>query len=99
MKYFLLLFIIVGCTSKNSKKIFADQYGKNWPFIMDKGTLRCENGMVIFETEGNDYGVNGFAKTSYPNDITSILQDDKELGTPFKKDIEQIIDDGLKLCK
>ncbi len=103
---FLFFNLFSNCNSKlKEKEINKDQFGERWPFTVDRGILRCEHGMyVTFENNGLIYGVNGAASSFYKSDlnfhdIVSICQDDIELGKPFKKDIQPIINAGLKLCK
>lgn len=48
-----------------STTISKDQFGKKWPFTVDKGSVKClpiGNGAVVFESGGKIYAVNGTAK-------------------------------------
>jgi hypothetical protein len=103
-KYLLILVCLAGCgLPKNAKEITKAEYGDRWPFTVEKGILRCEDGMVVFESDGNEYGVNGLAQNQFKKDIGTILQDDDQYGQinghSVKKSVEPIIKDGRNLCE
>lgn len=85
------------------KKEFEIRYGEEWPFIVDKVTLRCIElkfpGLsvihaIILEVNGKWYAVNGTARNwAQKNGYSAI---DEILNKPIP--LGGVIQDGLMLC-
>lgn len=96
---------VAGCGSNGgedeaTKSIGQEDFGKEWPFTVESGTVRCEGeGEVVFETGGKTYAVNGAAHSQQPDlaPLTDIWAD-TESGNPPKVDVAPVIDAGLALC-
>lgn len=124
--YFFTMICLFSCstnsvdTNKNSDVKTDDPHSKHitkkdlkiWPFTVDSGVLKCENGLYItFETGGKVYGINGAAVTNGGRNIEEIWaineKQKKELmnlGVSEKNatsriDISEVLDLGQKLCK
>ena len=109
----LLQSAIFDAKAGGSEVISADEYGKEWPFTVTSGLLRCvDPGAVTFAANGKAYGVNGLAVSDPRNeDLREIWKDDTESevaqywlkkGRPdliSKISIGPIISRGLKLCQ
>jgi len=55
--------VAMGCSRpSNEREISSGEYGKKWPFSVERGILSCENNEVLFTANGTTYGVNGTAK-------------------------------------
>lgn len=50
--------------SANNAKISATDFGDDWPFTVNEGTLHCQNGAVGFNAEGVMYALNGLATSA-----------------------------------
>ena len=113
---FVTAVLIIACTnnvsnetlsSVNEKIISKRDYGKEWPFTVDQGILKCDNNAVIFISNGRTYGVNGTAKSRGRNQGYSDIEDIWAFDPLFSDggnnevriNIGPIISDGLKLCK
>jgi hypothetical protein len=100
--------------SKNKEYISKDEYGTDWPFLVDEGILECRSWKkVVFTTfNGKTYAVNGSAMgTKEYIDIHEIWKKDYESENAkyFLKinrpdmvgyiNIGPIINRGLELCQ
>jgi hypothetical protein len=91
----------------NSVSISRKEYGEDWPFTVEQGTLRVEHRRiggrdlvgVVFEAEGQSYALNGWAaEWGLGDDIHPILALDPRLkGYGVRKDIGPIVNRGLSL--
>lgn len=63
--------------SLHAKTISSVDYGKAWPFTVEKGELGCKQNAVFFAVNGQAYAVNGVAQARY-QDITPIWRVDPE---------------------
>jgi hypothetical protein len=96
----LTTFGLVGCGGSSSQKhISRADYGSDWPFTVDSGTLGCWGpSAVTFVTEdGTTYALNGVALGWAEKNGWEINKED-EIWDPNKGDIGALIDDGLALC-
>jgi hypothetical protein len=83
--------------AKRTERVSRQQFGDEWPFIVDEGAIQGRGwGSVTFKAGGDVYAVNGLAKGQGFKDIEPIWADDPETGS--KKNIGPIIDRGLALC-
>jgi hypothetical protein len=86
----------------NAERISRADFGNDWPFTVEEGTLGCDDSQggpaVTFEAAGTVYGVNGFAKTYGYKDIEPIWRDSSDPLAGPKVNIGPIIDRGLELC-
>lgn len=92
-----------ACSSTPEYKtveVTADQFGDKWPLTVDKGSLHCEppTRIVFTAPDGQKYGVNGTASLDYVT-ILEITKDQENLGHTFKKDVTNLIEEGMKLCE
>lgn len=114
--FFILITILIagtGCTEKSKPvqktgiEINKTQYGVDWPFTFEKGTLECHPGEnrklnVILIVDGKKYAVNGAAmdnarKLGFINDKAKLyLRDSDGFYTIGKS--TRIIQKGLELC-
>jgi hypothetical protein len=73
-----------------------------WPFSVDTGTLRCEEGgAVIFESGGVSYFLNGPAREAgytMPWAIWEDSDDPAEAAVGMKKSSVELLDRGEALC-
>ncbi len=85
------------------EKVTKREIGKSWPFTVNEGVLACDGskgfGAVTFRASGVTYAVNGIAmgRKRYA-DVDKIWEADPSGHAP-RKNIGEIIDRGLKLCK
>lgn len=91
----------IGDGSTQSSDVDRETYqalGLEWPLTVEAGTLNCSGGAVTFETDGTRYAVNGTARATgdYP-DIAPIWAPTPG-GLGLKKNIGDLIDQGLRLC-
>lgn len=65
----------------NNPVISATDFGEDWPFTVDSGSLSCVRSSVIFTVNGNSYGINGVAKSSSNGylDVEDIWKYDPEM--------------------
>lgn len=87
-------FCISACGSNapseaaNDRVVSRSDYGPDWPFTLDSGTLRCDAGNhVVFVANGRPYAINGSAKSAaaqngYGNSDDVVAT--KSLGEPEK---------------
>lgn len=103
-----LLALLVGC-GETGENVSRSDLGNAWPLTVKSGTIRCDGsegfGAVVFtDPDGNEYGVNGTAKSQGYAPIDPIWRDDHSLdeyldpGAVYKIDISPLIKRGLKLC-
>ncbi|MFN8313911.1 MAG: DUF2511 domain-containing protein [Cyclobacteriaceae bacterium] len=81
--------------------IHKADYGKEWPFTVDKGVLKCSSNQVLFIVNGKLYAINGTAQNLARSKGYSALEeiwayDSEEMTTRIS--IGRIIQDGLSLC-
>ncbi|MBX9936142.1 MAG: YebY family protein [Burkholderiaceae bacterium] len=93
---------IVAAAQSGKIEISRSQMGKDWPFTVDKGTLRCASSMVTFEANGTIYAINGTASSRAASmgwrDVSPIWKENMEIpGT--KIGIGSVTNKGLELCK
>lgn len=93
---------IVAAAQSGKVEISHSQMGKDWPFTVEKGTLRCASSMVTFEANGTIYALNGTASSRAANmgwrDVSPIWKENMEIpGT--KIGISSVINKGIELCK
>lgn len=91
----LTLFVIVaaflvacGAPSVPPVEVTAAEYGDEWPFVVDKVTLRCIDGARILDVGGIGYALNGKALRSGLNAPPADLfknRDVKSLGAFTEK--------------
>ena len=102
--------LLIGCGSEqpsesnhmNDKNITKAEYGKDWPFTVDRGILKCVDGSVVFVANGKTYGVNGVSKSHGYADLEEIWAIDSSLtdaNTTIRIGIGPILEAGVKLCK
>ncbi|MBA3449166.1 MAG: DUF2511 domain-containing protein [Pseudaminobacter sp.] len=62
----LILAILAGCSKAEPDKVAVsrDQYGDDWPFPFDTGSVRCDppGTVVVIDAEGQTYALNGKAR-------------------------------------
>jgi hypothetical protein len=81
-------------------KIKKEQFGKNWPFTVDKGILRRRGNLITFIAKGKEYAINGLAcSLGIYKDITTIWKKTGRFieNSPKHVDISPIIKKGLSL--
>ena len=97
---FLLAVLITSC-SNHSKSLSKDEFGDEWPFSVEKGSVECLDGhVVVFKANGDTYALNDAARLSgdYKN-IRDILRPDANYpGRKIMMDLSLIEFEGLKLC-
>jgi len=80
-------------------KISKAEFGKDWPFTVRAGHLRCAGtGVIVFTSGGTQYALNGDPNTGGYAPIQAIA---KPTHAPGKArfNLLPIIDRGLRLCK
>lgn len=100
---FLLLLSLAGCGEKG-RGIRQNEYGVDWPLTVPEGRLSCvwhseRRQIVTFITpDGAEYALNGNARSSgFFRSVEPIRQ--PELNGPrLFKDLNPMIENGLKLC-
>jgi hypothetical protein len=84
-------------------KITREEYGAKWAFSVDEGVLACDGkngvGAVTFASGGKIYAVNGVAKQKGLYQPLELIWVDDPSIKGAKKNLGDIIDRGLKLCK
>ncbi len=87
---------------ENSMLITASQFGEDWPFTVDQGTLSCTGqdgvGDVLFTVDTVTYAVNGLAQQSGRYADLRAIWADHPSRPGLKKNIQPIIKHGLALC-
>jgi hypothetical protein len=97
----LLLLIIAAPVQAETITITAAEYGAEWPFTVNEGTLMClPPGAVILKTRQGMYNINGLAMSHYERnkDIREIWKPDPKI-PGMKIYLGDITNRGLKLCK
>lgn len=87
--------------SGGGKEITAEDFGENWPFTVDSGSVECRNGnALVFVANGKTYGLNGFGDViPGVSDLRSIWRDDpKNPGTGLKVNIGPVQKVAETLC-
>ena len=89
--------------SANETRITKQEFGDAWPFTVDEGILTCKGsgglGAVVFTANGKTYGVNGIARGMKKYDEIDQIWAPHQSIPGAKKDIGQIIQRGLSLCR
>ena len=92
--------LLMSC-SNHSKTVSKSEYGEDWPFSVESGSVHCLDGhVVVFEANGDSYALNDAARLSgdYKN-IREILRPDANYpGRKIMMDLSLIEFEGLKLC-
>ena len=79
--------------------ISETEYGKDWPFTVPQGYLKCVGtGVVVFASGGAEYSLNSAAETGGYAPIEAIGKPTKVPGAA-RINIWSILDRGLDLCK
>lgn len=90
--------------ARNEREISKKDYGADWPFTVNSGTLKCISYSVIFIANGKSYAVNGAAQNVAQRegylDMTEIWAPDslimkKLMDSGFTK--QQAEDSGVKV--
>ena len=96
-----MVFLMASCDD-SSKRISKSDFGDDWPFSVESGTLSCQGDpyVIIFESGGRTYGLNDAARaTEQYEEISVIVKTDENYpGGQVKMDISVIEFEGLKLC-
>lgn len=84
----LATFSLMGVMQAHAKSsgvnVTATQYGKKWPFIVNKGTVdRFRHTTAIFKANGHIYQLNGVAANIGYDSIDPIWKDNPDI--PSKK--------------
>jgi hypothetical protein len=95
------IMILSGCSS-SEKRVSDSDFGDEWPFTVDNGTVEClgDPYVIIFRSNGRTYALNDAARaTEQYEDISVIVRtDDNYPGGQVKMDLSIIEFEGLKLC-
>ena len=103
---FVVLVIVVwgcnGCTTvtkaDHTKQISRDEFAERWPLTVDRGTLSCSNGAVVFTVAGTPYAVNDAAAGSaYPSIDAIAIQHNAPPGSK-PPGLTWLAQMGLDLC-
>lgn len=46
----------------NQREVTRQEFGEQWPFTVERGTLSCESSAVVFSVDGRSYAMNGTAR-------------------------------------
>ena len=96
----LSITFFISC-SDHSKRLSKDDFGDDWPFRVESGSVQClDEHIVVFNTNGDTYALNDAARLSgdYKN-IRDILRPDANYpGRKIMMDLSLIEFEGLKLC-
>jgi hypothetical protein len=108
MKTIHLIFLIatlVSCSNDDTLKFNKDEFGKEWPFSVNKIEVYCVGYKEIYcrADNGKTYALNGSAKTASSDDLSiskveEIWLDDPEFNG-LKIPYTQFVTEGLKLCE
>ncbi len=97
----LFLILLAYSCSNHSKKLNKEQYGDDWPFNVQSGTVQCIGEFtIVFKANSEIYALNDAARLSgeYKN-IREILRADANYpGRKIMMDLSLIEFEGLKLC-
>lgn len=77
-KFFLGIALTTLAFQLSAGEISRKDYGKKWPFTVEKGDLSCRKNAVFFVVDGTAYAVNGVASAQGYQDITPIWREDPE---------------------
>lgn len=87
----------------NELLITQKDYGDKWPFTKEKGILTCKGankvGEVILTVDGVPYAVNGIAKGTKKYQPLEKIWADNAAIPGAKKNLGDIIEKGLALCR
>ena len=65
---YFFLFAFVSTAHATSEEIHESDFGKEWPFTVPDGVLRCSGANdVTFISQGTEYAVNASAQSKYAN--------------------------------
>jgi hypothetical protein len=83
--------------------ITQKDYGDKWPFTKEKGILTCKGtkklGEVVLTVDGVPYAINGTAKRTRENQPLEKIWADNPAIPGTKKNLGDVIDKGLALCR
>ena len=96
------LAIVLLAACDDGVEVTKSEYGDNWPFKPDEGTVEClSDGSVIFVVDGIQYGLNGFAKSRGYRDLEPIWLHDMAFHEELAKGVaaaEQVtLDEAYKM--
>jgi len=91
------IFFLAGF-GETGKKVTAEEFGKSWPFTVESGEVACVKGRAaIFRSNGEEYQLNGIARSLGYKSIDPIWKDNPEIpGT--KKSTGEMIRLALDQC-
>ena len=87
-----------------SKTVRAEDYGKEWPLIINSAKLCCIHRAIWVEVDGKKYGVNGtsgglLSKYGYEvHDFKEIWKPNPAFEGVFVS-VHRLIEDGFSLCR
>lgn len=96
-------FALTACGgAANSKTVSDADFGDSWPLTVAQGTLKCEGiggvGAVTIEVDGTVYALNGVAKSQNAGAAIDPIWAANPAINGAKKDIGDLVSDGLSLC-
>jgi hypothetical protein len=91
------LFLVASCKD-NERVVKKEDYGDDWPFTVQIGTIKCLEGIApVLSAGGHNYALNGHAMARGYRDLHLIWLPDPD--TPgLKKNISPFVDIGNALC-
>jgi len=80
-----------------SAPVSRQSYGEDWPFIVDLGTIGCEDGLYpYFKAKGHIYKLTEMAKPNYESIATIWRDNPNKVGTKYSLLI--VIDTAMGFC-
>jgi hypothetical protein len=102
----IVSFIFLSSCGHEGKLLKKEDYGDKWPLTVDEGYIKCEEGRIVFESNGVDYAINGHAHRDKKNkDIDPIWAADPKFDpqpndpSPIRIALTPLLDAGKELCK
>jgi hypothetical protein len=91
--------LLLSSCGQSGLEVKREDYGKDWPFSVEKGVVDCVDGSAaIFKVGNKSYSLNGTAEGRGYAPIDPIWLDNPEL-SGLKINISPMIDLALKQCK
>jgi len=100
LQYWVLAIVVLQALSTaahaNDRTVSRSQFGDEWPFTVEEGTLRCSDNEVTFSTNGVQYAVNGSAKSAGYASMDTIWQPNTELIQEMADAMGMTLEEAMK---
>ena len=96
---FVVVVAVLAAVDKDQQAISRADYGDDWPFTVEEGTLICDLRQVTFAHDGVVYGLNRTARATGLYEDIAPLQVEDASSEDGRKSLEPLVEDGRDLCR